>query len=93
MRDPSKPVLVVVLQDPNPGIDDDWRNYGALMAATSPYLNSDIIVGRVFDKADVDQFVQRFPGRQVLYEVGEKLYRTVDDALSPDTTPVSTDKS
>jgi len=80
-RDPGKPpVLVIILNNAN-GVSDDWRDYGALLAATSPYLNSDIVVARVFDEPEVADMVRHFPGRQVLYEVGDKFYRTVDAAL------------
>ena len=81
MRDPGRPpVLVIVLLNPN-GTPDDWRDYGALLSQTSPFLNSDIIVSRVFDREEVADMVRHFPGRQVLYEVGQKLYKTVDQAL------------
>ncbi len=84
MREPGKKVLVLVLHDPNPGVEDNWRDYGALMAKTSPYLDSDIIVVRLFETDSIDEFKQRFPDRQVLYEVGEKLYRTPEEALRSD---------
>ncbi len=85
IRDPNKPVLVVVLDSPATGADDNWRDYGALMAETSPYLNSDIVVARVFDPIIAEKFVQRFPDRQVLYEIGTKLYYTAQEALQANT--------
>ncbi len=79
---PELPVLIVVLNDPNPAVEDNWRDYGAAMALTSPYLDSDIILARVFTQEDVPDFIRRFPGRQVLYQVGEHLYLSMDEALA-----------
>lgn len=84
MREPGKKVLVLVLHDPNPNVEDNWRDYGALMAMTSPYLDSDIVVARLFETDSIDEFKQRFSDRQVLYEVGEKLYRTPEEAMKSD---------
>lgn len=81
LREPGRQMLIIVLRDPNPTIEDDWRNYGAYMAETSPFLDSDIIVARFFDPDGVDEFKQRFSGRQVLYQVGERLYPTLEAAL------------
>jgi hypothetical protein len=79
---PELPVLIVVLNDPNPAVEDNWRDYGAAMALTSPYLDSDIILARVFTKEDVPDFIRRFPGRQVLYQIGDRLYLSMDEALA-----------
>lgn len=80
LREPGKKVLVIILRNPDLRIEDNWRDYGALMAETSPYLDSDIVVARLFDTDGLDEFIQRFPGRQVLYQVGEKLYTSVAEA-------------
>jgi hypothetical protein len=80
LRQPGKKVLVVVLRNPDPRIEDNWRDYAALMAETSPYLDSDIIVARLFDTDGLDEFKQRFPDRQVLYQVSEKLFTSLADA-------------
>ncbi len=79
---PKQPVLIVVLHNPNPAIEDNWRDYGAAMAETSPYLDSDIIVARVFEKEDAPDLIRRFPGRLVLYQIGQNLYFTVEDAMA-----------
>jgi 4-amino-4-deoxy-L-arabinose transferase-like glycosyltransferase len=89
MRQPGQKVLLLILHDPSPGVPDDWRNYGAAMALTSPYLDSDIIVVRVFEKENVDEVVKRFSGRLVLYQVGDHLYRTLEQALGDDKTSFS----
>ena len=81
MRQPGQKVLILVLNSPDPLVQDDWRNYGAAMSLTSPYLDSDVILVRVFQKDNVDEVVRRFSGRLVLYQVGEHLYRTLDQAL------------
>ncbi|HVU13336.1 MAG TPA: glycosyltransferase family 39 protein [Phototrophicaceae bacterium] len=60
----TQPVLVIVN-----GSSAAWRSYGALMAQTSPYLNSDIVVAWNYegDQGDVyKQIVARFPGRQII---------------------------
>jgi len=80
VRDPGKKVVVIVLRDPNPTVEDNWRDYGALMAQTSPFLDSDVIVARWFDLEGVDEFRARFPDRQVVYQIGEKFYRTLEEA-------------
>lgn len=80
MRTPGTPVLVLVLTHPD-GSGDDWRDYGALMASTSPYLDSNIVVARVFNISEADGVIRHFPGRQVLYEIGTQFYRSRDEAL------------
>ena len=77
---PGQPVLIVVLR--RQGQEDNWRDYGAAMAVSSPYLDSDIIVARVFEPEDAPEVIQRFPGRLVLYQVGEDLYKAIDDAMN-----------
>lgn len=80
--DPKQSVLIVVLNSPVLGVSDNWRDYGVALSMTSPYLDSDIIVARVFDKENAPEFVKRFPGRLVLYQIGEDLYPTVDQAIA-----------
>ncbi len=86
MRDkseaPKEPVLIVVLHSPISSVEDNWRDYGAAMAVTSPYLDSDIIVVRVFEPEDAPDVVKRFPGRLVLYQIGENLYNSAEEALA-----------
>jgi hypothetical protein len=89
MRQPGQKTLIIVLNDPDPLVQDDWRNYGGAMYLTSPYLDSDVILARVFDKDNVDEVVKRFSGRLVLYQVGEHLYRTEDEALGKSTADAS----
>ncbi|MDW8299857.1 MAG: glycosyltransferase family 39 protein [Anaerolineae bacterium] len=77
----DQPVLVIVLR--REGERDNWRDYGALLAITDPYLRSDIIVARVFDAEKVPAFQRRFSERLVLYQVGATLYASLADALTP----------
>jgi hypothetical protein len=77
---PEQPVLVIVLR--REGERDNWRNYGALLAITDPYLKNDIIVARLFNPEAVPDFVRRFSGRLVLYQVGATLYTSLADALT-----------
>ena len=78
---PDQKVLIVVLHSPDPTKGDDWRDYGAAMAMTSPYLDSDIIVARVFDSEEAPDFVKRFPDRLVLYQIGQTMAPTIDQVI------------
>ncbi len=90
---PDQHVLIVILRNPNPSIEDNWRDYGAAMAVTSPYLDSDIVVARVFEPQDAPDIIQRFPGRLVLYQIGEDLYFTPEEAAAGATTRNKVDNS
>lgn len=52
-----------------------WRSYGALMAVTSPYLDSEIVVVRDFGSSR-QRFVEAYPDRQVIdiYAVGNDAF-------------------
>lgn len=80
---PEQPVLVIVLR--REGERDNWRDYGALLALTDPYLKSDIIVARVFEAEAAPEFERRFSERLVLYQVGATLYASLAEALTPST--------
>ncbi len=62
-REPGRDVLVVVN-----GTDVRWRAFGALMAVTSPYLDSPIVAAWNFQDSSTlrDQIIARFPDRQVI---------------------------
>lgn len=75
---PDKPVLIIVLRDPDPAVRGDWRDYAAAMALTSPFLDSEIVVARVFEAEDVEIYTRRFPDRLVLFQIGEGLHLTID---------------
>ncbi|MCE7945816.1 MAG: hypothetical protein DYG88_00130 [Chloroflexi bacterium CFX4] len=77
---PDQPVLIIVLKRED--ASDNWRNYGATLAATDPYLKSDIIVARVFDAQEAPAFVRRFSERLVLYQVGAVVYASLAEALA-----------
>jgi hypothetical protein len=77
-----RPVLLVILRNPDREIRDNWRDYAAMMAATSPYLDSDIVVARIFEPDEVQEFLRRFPERLVLYQIGEHFYTSVEEALA-----------
>lgn len=66
-RQGSQPVLVLVT-----GNNVLWRSMGPLMAVTSPYLDSDIVVAWDTTAPGVRQkILNRFPDRQVLEMVAE----------------------
>jgi hypothetical protein len=77
----DQPVLIVVLRNPDPEIRDNWRDHATAMALTSPFLDSEIVVARVFEVDEVSEFIRRFPNRLVLYQVGEQLYSSVEAAM------------
>lgn len=77
---PHQKVLLVILR-PQTGDPDNWRDYGAALAQTSPFLDSDIVVARVFDPKESPEIERRFLDRLVLYQSGAQLYPTLEDAL------------
>lgn len=60
-REGDRPVLVLVN-----GTDVRWRAYGALMAYTSPYLDSPIVAARAASQTERNAILARFPDRQVI---------------------------
>ncbi len=62
-REPGRAVLVIINGD-----DVRWRAFGALMASTSPYLDSPIVAAWNFQDSDTlrADILARFPDRQVI---------------------------
>lgn len=60
-REPGRDVLVLV-----DGEDVRWRSYGELMALTSPYLDSEVVVARVTSPENREAIIARFPDRQII---------------------------
>lgn len=79
---PNDPVLIVIVKRPTSTAQDNWRNYAAALAQTSPFLDSQIVVARIFEPGKVPEIERRFSGRLVLYQVGERLYLSMQEALS-----------
>jgi 4-amino-4-deoxy-L-arabinose transferase-like glycosyltransferase len=78
-RKTDKPLLVLVTGEK--GVLPSWRSYGALMAATSPYLDSDIIVAG-FDERGLNNrpdIVAQFPDREII-EMGATNVQGGDNA-------------
>lgn len=69
-REAGKDVLVIVT-----GADVRWRAYGALMASTSPYLDSPIVAAWDYsngtDPTVRQGILDRFPDRQVIDMIGD----------------------
>jgi 4-amino-4-deoxy-L-arabinose transferase-like glycosyltransferase len=65
-RTTDKPVLVLV-EGPEVGKNPSWRSYGALMVATNPYLDSEIVAawdnGR---EGTRERLIAMFPDREVI---------------------------
>lgn len=61
-EDSDEPVLVIAYL-PEARL---WREVGALMALTSPYLDTEYILARDPDGQYTDDLLERFPGREIL---------------------------
>lgn len=62
LRDGSgRPVLIIAYGSAH------WREVGALMAATSPYLDSEYVLARDPDRNTAERLIAMFPGYQVVY--------------------------
>lgn len=60
-RDLNTPVLVIAYGDVH------WREVGAIMALTSPYLDSEYILARDPEQELVEILMAKFPDREVVY--------------------------
>ncbi len=72
-RDPALPVVVIVRGDHH------WYEVGALMAVTSPYLDSDIVLARDPDEATLQILLKQWWDRDVLYYVEGQIVRVPPD--------------
>lgn len=81
-REPGRDVLVIVN-----GTDVRWRAFGALMAVTSPYLDSPIVAAWNFQDSSTLRYdiIARFPDRQVidLRAQGEESWFDEEVATAP----------
>lgn len=81
----ERPILVIVSGASSGDERVRWRSYGALMAVTSPYLNSDIVAVRDFGTSR-QMFIEQYPDRQVI-----DVYAVGDDAFVQDAFPNQSD--
>ncbi|MDQ7035375.1 MAG: glycosyltransferase family 39 protein [Anaerolineae bacterium] len=66
-RTDDSPVLVIINGDATGDNRVRWRAYAALMAVTSPYLDSDIVGARDYGSSGMrEQIVAQFPNRQII---------------------------
>lgn len=65
---PDKPVLVVVSGEHH------WRDVAALMAITDPYARNEIILLRDPEKRYMELLQERYPNRQVMVVIQQRLY-------------------
>jgi len=65
-REGNAPVLVIITGGAENSVK--WRSYGALMAVTSPYLDSEIVAARDYAPGSGvrEQIISRFPNRQII---------------------------
>jgi hypothetical protein len=77
-RDGDRPVLVIVTGD-----NVRWRSYGALMAVTSPYLDSPIVAARSSSSLPREAILTRFEGRQVIDMLAEENQSWFADEPAP----------
>ncbi|MEL6404125.1 MAG: hypothetical protein AAFR81_07160 [Chloroflexota bacterium] len=61
----DRPILAIINGDATGDNRVRWRSYGALMAVTSPYLDSEIVVVRDFGSSR-DTFIATYPNRQIV---------------------------
>jgi 4-amino-4-deoxy-L-arabinose transferase-like glycosyltransferase len=75
---PGTPILVIAqgAQNNCPGNKSPWREIGALMAITDPFLENDIILARDFEGRYRDAILRRHPGRQVILFQDGKFIKT-----------------
>lgn len=73
-KTPDTPVLVIVSGRQNncPGNTSPWREYGALMALTDPYLESEIIAAAAPDESHYSYLLTHSGKRQVILMVNGK---------------------
>jgi hypothetical protein len=66
-REGDRPVLVIVTGSDEGDARVRWRALGALMAVTSPFLDSEIVVAWDYQSAGIRALIeQRFPERQII---------------------------
>ena len=76
-RQGERPILVLVSGDTG----GRWQPYGTLMAATSPYLDSEIVVARISGDVERATLSGRFPERQVIeLRISDRNREFVQDA-------------
>ncbi len=77
-REGERPVLVLIT-----GEDVRWRAYGALMASTSPYLDSPIVAAWDTGGSGVrDAILSAFPDRQVILMTADRNRACFGESLS-----------
>jgi hypothetical protein len=89
-RTDDRPVLVIVT---GVGTNDvRWRSYGALMAVTDPFLDSEIVAARDFaPNSDIrEQLLAMFPDRQVIDLNAAVNERWFPDEPAPDSVGMTT---
>lgn len=84
------PILVIATDAEGTDTTTRWRSFGSLMAMTSPFLDSDIVVARDFrpESSVREQILARFPDRQVV-----DIYVNGDDWWFPEDAPPPTVES
>jgi hypothetical protein len=72
-QEPDKPVVVIVWGQHH------WRDIAALMGVTDPHLDSDIVLARDPDEANLDTLLDQWQGREILFWVDGRLSYTLPD--------------
>ncbi len=81
--DLDRPVLIIAIGSMS------WRDVGALMALTSPYLDSEYVLVRDPNNENVDVLLAMFPDREVVYYIdGEYVPALVGWQPAPDESTV-----
>jgi hypothetical protein len=75
-QDPDRPVVVIVWGEHH------WRDIGALMAVTDPYLDSEIVLARDPDQRYLDTLRARWSDREQLFFFDGRLSRTPPETVA-----------
>lgn len=71
----DRPILAIISGESSGENRVRWRSYAALMAVTSPYLDSEIVIARDFGSSR-QQFIEAYPDRQIVdvYAIGNNTF-------------------
>lgn len=74
---PDQPVLVIAYGPHH------WRESGALMALTDPYMQNDIVLLRDIDRNYTENFLQQYADHEILFLINKQLYTRAEWEQDP----------
>ncbi len=72
-EEPGKPVMLLVWGEHH------WRDVGAFMAVTDPFIDSDIVLARDPDAKYLDEILSRWPDREHIFLIDGEFTHTPPD--------------